>query len=301
VQIETEYKKALETAQANYDKLGSDYTELLPLLKTHQEKIEEELNALSERSAKDTITGNVPIILAIIATACLGSFFGLRLFGAELQMEWVASGQIIQFMTVMILLSVIMALGLATILHETTLGTLLGGVAGYVLAQGGGPSSCSRCKPKGFAPSAPTASSSGAAARSPPRRRLSAGQLAGRLFSLRKAATILVDPPRDPRERTVCCSREHVAGGCRFNALTGANPLDCERVAAGGNFPVGGTKLSIVASTEPNSASHSVKNIVVRFRSTSKVHSACARWQATLSRKAGRSIRQIAIACGQRG
>lgn len=168
MQIETEYKKALETAQANYDKLGSDYTELLPLLKTHQEKIEEELNALSERSAKDTITGNVPIILAIIATACLGSFFGLRLFGAELQMEWVASGQIIQFMTVMILLSVIMALGLATILHETTLGTLLGGVAGYVLAQGGGPSSCSRCKPKGFAPSAPTASSSGAAARSPP-------------------------------------------------------------------------------------------------------------------------------------
>lgn len=41
-------------------------------------------------------------------------------------------------MTVMILLSVIMALGLAGILKENTLGTLLGGIAGYVLAQGVG-------------------------------------------------------------------------------------------------------------------------------------------------------------------
>jgi membrane protein YqaA with SNARE-associated domain len=38
----------------------------------------------------------------------------------------------------MILLSVIMALGLAGILKENTLGTLLGGIAGYVLAQGVG-------------------------------------------------------------------------------------------------------------------------------------------------------------------
>ena len=38
----------------------------------------------------------------------------------------------------MILLSVIMALGLASILKENTLGTLLGGIAGYVLSQGVG-------------------------------------------------------------------------------------------------------------------------------------------------------------------
>ena len=38
----------------------------------------------------------------------------------------------------MILLSVIMALGLANILKENTLGTLLGGIAGYVLSQGVG-------------------------------------------------------------------------------------------------------------------------------------------------------------------
>jgi hypothetical protein len=39
---------------------------------------------------------------------------------------------------VMILLSVVMALGLAGILKENTLGTLLGGIAGYVLSQGVG-------------------------------------------------------------------------------------------------------------------------------------------------------------------
>jgi hypothetical protein len=38
----------------------------------------------------------------------------------------------------MILLTVIMALGLAGILKENTLGTLLGGIGGYVLSQGVG-------------------------------------------------------------------------------------------------------------------------------------------------------------------
>jgi hypothetical protein len=53
-------------------------------------------------------------------------------------MEWVASGQVIQFVTVMVLLSVITALSLSNVLKENTLGTLLGGIAGYVLAQGVG-------------------------------------------------------------------------------------------------------------------------------------------------------------------
>ena len=53
-------------------------------------------------------------------------------------MEWVASGQVIQFVTVMILLSVIMALGLAGLILENTLGALLGGIGGYILSQGVG-------------------------------------------------------------------------------------------------------------------------------------------------------------------
>lgn len=68
----------------------------------------------------------------------IGAILAVKLFPEAIQIEWVASGQVIQFVTVMILLSVIMALGLAGIFKENTLGTLLGGIAGYVLAQGVG-------------------------------------------------------------------------------------------------------------------------------------------------------------------
>jgi len=73
-----------------------------------------------------------------INSACVLAIVGVRLFDREIQMEWVASGQVIQFVTVMVLLSVITALSLSNVLKENTLGTLLGGIAGYVLAQGVG-------------------------------------------------------------------------------------------------------------------------------------------------------------------
>jgi hypothetical protein len=78
------------------------------------------------------------IIIGVIGLLSIGTIFVIRSFPPELQQQWVASGQVIQFVTVMILLSVIMALGLASILKENTLGTLLGGIAGYVLSQGVG-------------------------------------------------------------------------------------------------------------------------------------------------------------------
>jgi uncharacterized protein YlxW (UPF0749 family) len=78
------------------------------------------------------------IIIGVIGLLSIGTIFVIKLFEPELQQQWVASGQVIQFVTVMILLSVIMALGLASILKENTLGTLLGGIAGYVLSQGVG-------------------------------------------------------------------------------------------------------------------------------------------------------------------
>jgi hypothetical protein len=62
----------------------------------------------------------------------------VRTFPVELQTEWVASGQVIQFMTVLIILIAILSLGINGILKEETLGTLLGGIGGYVLAQGVG-------------------------------------------------------------------------------------------------------------------------------------------------------------------
>jgi len=78
------------------------------------------------------------VIIGVIGLLSIGTIFVIKSFPPQLQEQWVASGQVIQFVTVMILLSVIMALGLASILKENTLGTLLGGIAGYVLSQGVG-------------------------------------------------------------------------------------------------------------------------------------------------------------------
>jgi hypothetical protein len=78
------------------------------------------------------------IIIGVIGLLSIGTIFTIKQFTPDIQQQWVASGQVIQFVTVMILLSVIMALGLASILKENTLGTLLGGIAGYVLSQGVG-------------------------------------------------------------------------------------------------------------------------------------------------------------------
>ena len=95
-------------------------------------------DALNNISPQQRITANLPLILLILGGACVLAIIGIKLFDEQIQMEWVASGQVIQFVTVMVLLSVIVALGLSDILKETTLGTLLGGIAGYVLAQGVG-------------------------------------------------------------------------------------------------------------------------------------------------------------------
>lgn len=109
--------------------------EYLSALKERRGKLFEKLNA-SQTATQ--IGDRLPLLIFIVALACVGTILGIKLFNDELQMEWVASGQVIQFVTVMILLSVILALGLSRILLENTLGTLLGGIAGYVLAQGVG-------------------------------------------------------------------------------------------------------------------------------------------------------------------
>lgn len=77
----------------------------------------------------------------IIGVFCLFAvilFVAVRTFPTRVQFELVASGQVIQFATVMVLLIVICVLGISDILKENTLGTLLGGIGGYVLAQGVG-------------------------------------------------------------------------------------------------------------------------------------------------------------------
>jgi hypothetical protein len=93
-------------------------------------------DAIGSQTTIRNITAALPYILAIIAGFALAIMILMYFYKEDIQMEWVASGQVTQFVTVMILLSALMVLGLTGVLHEQVLGTLLGGVAGYVLAQG---------------------------------------------------------------------------------------------------------------------------------------------------------------------
>jgi hypothetical protein len=108
---------------------------LLTLLQNRRATLQE---ALSNRSTQQELGDKLWLTIGVIGLLSLAAIVAVKLFPEPLQLEWVSSGQVIQFVTVMILLSVIMALGLAGILKENTLGTLLGGIAGYVLSQGVG-------------------------------------------------------------------------------------------------------------------------------------------------------------------
>lgn len=90
----------------------------------------------SKLETKASLSMNLYFVIFAIGALSLIAIGLVRLFPEPVMTEWVASGQVIQFVTVMILISAIMALGLAGILTDNTLGTLLGGIGGYVLSQG---------------------------------------------------------------------------------------------------------------------------------------------------------------------
>jgi hypothetical protein len=95
-------------------------------------------SAISTKSSQQQLSGALWKVIAVIGLFGIVTILAVKLFDLKLQLEWVATGQVIQFVTVMILLSVLMALGLSGVLEQNTLGTLLGSVAGHVLAQGVG-------------------------------------------------------------------------------------------------------------------------------------------------------------------
>jgi hypothetical protein len=134
-QVQGGLQKALSDFLTTQSNLAAAETKYLEALKKRRAVVQDKLNA-SQPAAQ--IGNNLWLLLLILGTACVATILGIKLFDTDLQMEWVASGQVIQFVTVMILLSVILALGLSSKLSENTLGTLLGGIAGYVLAQGVG-------------------------------------------------------------------------------------------------------------------------------------------------------------------
>ena len=133
------YFDTLKTRLTEEAKKASDAkttaTNLLEILQKRKDAIEKKLVSSNTQAS---LTSNLWILIVVIGLFSIGTIAAVKLFNPDIQIEWVASGQVIQFVTVMILLSVVMALGLAGILKENTLGTLLGGIAGYVLAQGVG-------------------------------------------------------------------------------------------------------------------------------------------------------------------
>lgn len=91
---------------------------------------------MSDQVASARVSQTMPWILLIIFGAGGLLLLSTKLFTAEVQTELVASGQMVQFVTILILFGAILALGLADKLQEQTLAALLGGMAGYVLSQG---------------------------------------------------------------------------------------------------------------------------------------------------------------------
>jgi Skp family chaperone for outer membrane proteins len=113
-------------------------TQLNLLIEALQKRRGALLQHVSAATAQTKVGDDLWKIILVIGLLSVGTIIAIRLFSPDIQVEWVSSGQVIQFVTVMILLTVIMALGLAGILKENTLGTLLGGIGGYVLSQGVG-------------------------------------------------------------------------------------------------------------------------------------------------------------------
>jgi hypothetical protein len=117
--------------EANKAQLGK-------LIEALQKRRSALLQHVSAATAQTKVGDDLWLIIGIIGLLSISTIVVVRFFPADIQAQWVGSGQVIQFVTVMILLTVIMALGLAGILKENTLGTLLGGIGGYVLSQGVG-------------------------------------------------------------------------------------------------------------------------------------------------------------------
>ena len=124
-------KKQLES-QKN-DPSREKASTLVAALKVRRDALRKKIGAEGTQQA---ISGNLAWIIAAIGLFSILTLGGVLAFDHDIQVEWVASGQVIQFVTVMIILSVILALGLSDILKENTIGTLLGGLAGYILSQG---------------------------------------------------------------------------------------------------------------------------------------------------------------------
>ncbi|MBO9713998.1 hypothetical protein [Sphingomonas sp.] len=127
-------------------KAASDKLKQFAALKDRVVKVAEKLkqsraalnSQIDSRLRNINSVSSLPWVVAAICLFCLAIMYVVKQFETEIQIEWVSTGQATQFVTIILLLSVITMLAVNDRIGENTLGTLLGGVAGYVLAQGVG-------------------------------------------------------------------------------------------------------------------------------------------------------------------
>jgi hypothetical protein len=143
--LATDLQSELAKSRENLEKTIADYAdrrarteELLKVLQGKATEFQTALSGLRSEQTKLSLRDNMPLIVLVIGALGICTILAVRCFANPIQEEWVASGQVTQFVTVMMLLSVIFGLGLSGIIQEDTLGTLLGGIGGYVLSQGVG-------------------------------------------------------------------------------------------------------------------------------------------------------------------
>jgi hypothetical protein len=79
----------------------------------------------SQSNTREELRSSVYLLVLVIGAFGVLSILSIYVFPDNVVMEWVSSGQVIQFVTVTILLSVVLSLGLSGILEQDTLGTLL--------------------------------------------------------------------------------------------------------------------------------------------------------------------------------
>ena len=120
------------------EKLATDQEGLAKAYADHLNKLSEALAGQAKNQAKvvNDLVEKLPMILGILCALFAVIILLVRFFPDTIQIEWVGSGQVIQLLTVVTLLLIILCLAVTDILKENTIGTLLGGIGGYVLSQG---------------------------------------------------------------------------------------------------------------------------------------------------------------------
>jgi hypothetical protein len=128
-------QKAVDSAKQKLDEKQKSATKIAEAWEKRHKALSDQLLKLQGVTVT-SLVASLPWLMAILAAFGVAAILLVRFFPESVQVEWVASGQVIQLLTVVTLLLIILCLALANIIKEETIGTLLGGIGGYVLSQG---------------------------------------------------------------------------------------------------------------------------------------------------------------------